>query len=163
MASQRPFSFLIIASLSALIWVAAIPTGHAAPPRGFGPPGTNDSQRPPEAAMQAPSLPPEQMVMAQNKNSGPSAGNAASIRPKPKPSKCLALAREIGASRVWWGRHVGAKEVESDDLFFTFRARKVEFDDIGCFRSRKDCENWLYWKRTEYPLFSSISPCRKGL
>lgn len=85
---------------------------------------------------------------------------SASERAKPKPSKCLSLARQIGASHVWWGRHIGAKE---RDPFFKWGSRKEEFNAIGCFSTRKACEDWLYWKRTEYPEFAAVQPCRRGL
>ena len=81
-------------------------------------------------------------------------------RPQPKPFKCLALARQIGASRVWWGRHVGSRE---GDKFFSWGPKKDYFDQIGCFKSRKDCEDWLYWMRSDYPEFSFHKPCRRGL
>ena len=84
----------------------------------------------------------------------------AAQRPNPKPQKCFALARQIGASRVWWGRHVGSKKL---DPMFDWGPRRESFNGIGCFRTRKDCENWLYWKRTEFDQFNKIRPCRRGL
>ncbi|SNY92760.1 hypothetical protein SAMN04515647_3029 [Cohaesibacter sp. ES.047] len=84
----------------------------------------------------------------------------ANDRPNPEPARCLSLAQTIGASRVWWGQHIGYRE-RSD--IFEWGPRKETFNDIGCFRSRKDCEDWLYWKRTEYPEFRIAKPCRKGL
>ena len=50
-----------------------------------------------------------------------------------------------------------------DDDFFNWGPKKEAFDKIGCFRNRKDCENWLYWMRTDYPLFYRANPCRRGL
>ncbi len=84
----------------------------------------------------------------------------AAQRPNPKPEKCFALAKEIGASRVWWGRHVGWRE---RDTMFDWGPRREYFNGIGCFKTRQDCENWLYWKRTEYDFFQAIKPCRRGL
>ncbi|PLW76998.1 hypothetical protein C0081_13215 [Cohaesibacter celericrescens] len=81
-------------------------------------------------------------------------------RTNPKASKCLALAKQIGASNVWWGRHVGSKEL---DPLFKWGPSKEVFNSIGCFKTRKECEDWLYWKRTDYPEFSSVRPCRRGL
>ena len=81
-------------------------------------------------------------------------------RPKPQPSRCLWLARQIGASRVWWGQHVGTRQ-RSD--FFEWGPSKEQFDEIGCFRSRQECEDWLIWKRDEYPEFFYARPCRLGL
>ncbi|WP_157967704.1 hypothetical protein [Cohaesibacter intestini] len=84
----------------------------------------------------------------------------AAQRPNPKPEKCFALAKQIGASRVWWGRHVGSRE---RDTMFDWGPRREYFNAIGCFKSRQDCENWLYWKRTEFYDFHAIKPCRRGL
>ena len=84
-------------------------------------------------------------------------------RPRPTPYKCLALAQDIGASRVWWGHHVGVRQLRDDDDLFGWGPTKESFDAIGCFRTQKDCENWLYWKRTDYPEFHFIRPCRRGL
>nr|WP_319516465.1 hypothetical protein [uncultured Cohaesibacter sp.] len=163
MKSKRPLSFLIVASLSIAFVLPIIDAANAFPsgPGGGGSPSSLPPGAAPERALlghgmlvQAASSRPQKQVTT---------GNAHNIRPNPKPSKCLMLAKKIGASRVWWGRHVGAKEVEDDDLFFSVGPRRVEFDDIGCFSTKKDCQNWLYWKRTEYPIFASISPCRRGL
>nr|WP_321457728.1 hypothetical protein [uncultured Cohaesibacter sp.] len=162
MKSKRSFSFLVVASLS----IASVVPGFSsafAMPGGNMPNGNQPSML--QGAGPAPSMDGQPFVNA-NSSRPPSrvtTGNAHNIRPNPQPSKCLMLARKIGASHVWWGRHVGAKEVEDDSLFFSVGPRRVEFDDIGCFKEKKDCENWLYWKRTEYPIFASISPCRRGL
>ena len=163
MKSRRFLSFLIVANLSIASLLATFDSvqafqGNQSGPRGEQPTGQN-GMGPNFLDYAAP------MVQAASSRppKGVTTGNAQNIRPNPKPSKCLMLAKRIGASRVWWGRHVGAKEIEDDDLFFSVGPRRVEFDDIGCFQSKKDCQNWLYWKRTEYPLFGSISPCRRGL
>ena len=84
----------------------------------------------------------------------------ASERAHPQPSQCLRLASRIGASRVWWGRHVGTRDRET---IFEIGPQKEYFKAIGCFKSRKECEDWLYWKRTEYPEFTFARPCRRGL
>ena len=81
-------------------------------------------------------------------------------RPQPEPSRCLSLAQSIVASRVWWGQHIGSRE--RNDVF-EWGPRKETFNDIGCFRTRKDCKDWLYWKRTDYPEFRVAKPCRRGL
>ncbi|WP_319410645.1 hypothetical protein [uncultured Cohaesibacter sp.] len=164
MKSKRPLSFLIVASLSIGLVLPVLDVANAFQPPG-APGGPAPSMPEDPAASMSPMLTdPGFMMAASSRPSKPvTTGNAHNIRPNPTPSKCLMLAREIGASRVWWGRHVGAKEIDDNDLLFSFGPRRVEFDDIGCFRTKKDCQNWLYWKRTEYPIFASISPCRRGL
>ena len=81
-------------------------------------------------------------------------------RPRPAAQRCLGLAKKIGPSRVWWGRHVGYREVEP---MFEWGPKRETFNAIGCFKSRKECENWLYWMRTDFPNFAAARPCRRGL
>lgn len=85
---------------------------------------------------------------------------ASNVRPRPQPQRCFTLAKKIGPSRVWWGRHVGSRDL---DPTFSWGPKKQRFDDIACFKNRKDCENWLYWMRTDYPNFSYHKSCRRGL
>lgn len=89
-----------------------------------------------------------------------SAEAASNVRPRPQPQRCFTLAKKVGPSRVWWGRHVGYRDV---DPAFNWGPKKQVFDDIACFRSRKDCENWLYWMRTDFPHSTYYKPCRRGL
>lgn len=89
-----------------------------------------------------------------------SAQAASKKRPRPQPQRCFTLAKKIGASRVWWGRHVGYRDV---DPVFEWGPKREVFNDIACFRSRKDCENWLYWMRTDFPHSTYYKPCRRGL
>ncbi|WP_319533672.1 hypothetical protein [uncultured Cohaesibacter sp.] len=79
---------------------------------------------------------------------------------RPEPSRCLSLAQAIGASRVWWGQHIGTRERSE---FFEWGPRKETFNDIGCFKTRRECEDWLSWKRADYPEYGSARPCRRGL
>lgn len=170
MKSKRTASFLVVASLSI---ACALPVATAFAFQSGGEPSSPQPQLQPEGSSAAPVELPEvysqpasayvQAASSPQSASRVTTGNAQNVRPNPKPSKCLMLAKTIGASRVWWGRHVGAKEVEDDTLFFSVGPRRIQFDDIGCFKTKKDCENWLYWKRTDYPIFSSISACRRGL
>lgn len=85
---------------------------------------------------------------------------ASNKRPKPKPERCIPLAKKIGPSRVWWGRHIGWRELHP---MFEWGPKRERFNDIGCFRNRKACENWLYWMRTDYPNSTYYKPCRRGL
>ena len=163
MKSKRPLSFLIVASLSIAFVLPVIDAANAFPSGQGGTTDQSSLASGPSPDRSSQTLGPLVQAASSRPQKQVTTGNAHNIRPNPKPSKCLMLAKKIGASRVWWGRHVGAKEVEDDDLFFSVGPRRVEFDDIGCFRTKKDCQNWLYWKRTEYPIFGSIRPCRRGL
>ncbi|MCT4654879.1 MAG: hypothetical protein N4A65_03605 [Cohaesibacter sp.] len=86
------------------------------------------------------------------------AGN--NIRPRPQPQRCLDLAKKIGPSKVWWGRHKGSRDLEP---MFEWGPKSEYVNQIGCFKTRKACENWLYWMRTDFPHSNFYNPCRRGL
>lgn len=91
----------------------------------------------------------------------PSPVNAGSNkRPKPSPHRCLDLAKKIGPSKVWWGRHVGKRDLQP---MFNWGPKQEHINQIGCFKTRKSCENWLYWMRTDFPHSTYYNPCRRGL
>lgn len=160
MAHKSLVSFLIIASItSSLSLPSAAQQARPGPHGGTG-----------QLGMMDPSFMPELMQMNERslaprppRQDDGSTQIASNIRPRPEPQKCLALAQKVGASNVWWGRHVGEREARQQGGIFEWGPRKESFDAIGCFNTRQDCENWLYWMRTDYPEFGFIRPCRRGL
>lgn len=90
-----------------------------------------------------------------------SEANAGSkARTRPVPQRCFTLAKKVGPSRVWWGRHTGYRDI---DPMFKWGPTRETVNEIACFKTRKQCEDWLYWMRTDYPHSTHYRPCRRGL
>ena len=71
---------------------------------------------------------------------------------------CPAMVASISASKVWWGRFSGGKET-----MFTFgRDAIVPKTTEACFRTRQECERWLYDLKSEYQYDPRWNQCRLG-
>lgn len=57
---------------------------------------------------------------------------------------CTAMARTIPPSKLWYGHFTGQREWGT--FLDRIQTRTVE----GCFRTKAECENWLYQWRSTY-------------
>ena len=65
------------------------------------------------------------------------------------------LAQRVGSGNVWRDFFSGERETLFD--------HRWPFIAAPCFRTLSDCQNWLYWAQTDYPLDQEIRRCRRGL
>jgi hypothetical protein len=75
--------------------------------------------------------------------------------PRVNGLSCSAVAQSSGPANVWRAYFYG----ESQGLF----NNRWPYSAAPCFRSQTDCENWLYWAQTDYPLEQNITRCHRGL
>ncbi|MGA0561169.1 hypothetical protein ACO2RV_01885 [Ancylobacter sp. VNQ12] len=57
---------------------------------------------------------------------------------------CAAMARSIPPNKLWYGHFTGQREWGT--FLDRIQTRTVE----GCFRTKAECENWLYQWRSTY-------------
>ena len=79
----------------------------------------------------------------------------AKAHPRVPGLSCSALASSLGPGNVWRSFFHGERE--------TLFNHRWPFTGAPCFRSKGDCQNWLYWAQTDYPLDQEIRWCRRGL
>ena len=65
------------------------------------------------------------------------------------------LGATVGPANVWRAYFFGERE--------TLFNQRWPFTAAPCFRTLSDCQNWLYWAQTDYPLDQEIRWCRRGL
>ena len=80
---------------------------------------------------------------------------AAKVHPRVTGLDCGALARSVGPRNVWRAYFYGEKITGINNRFV--------FSDAPCFRSQADCQNWLYWAQTDWPLEQDVRWCHRGL
>jgi hypothetical protein len=78
--------------------------------------------------------------------------------PVPGPD-CAAMIARYGPRGLWHGRFVGGREVEpfmfSDSSFIQSYAAEA------CFRTRGECDRWLYALNTQFQDRPELSVCRR--
>jgi hypothetical protein len=84
------------------------------------------------------------------------AGQPAEAKPHPRVAglDCGQLVQRVGAANVWRAFFYGEKE--------TLFNHRWPFTAAPCFRNPSDCQNWLYWAQTDYPLDQEVRWCRRG-
>ena len=82
-------------------------------------------------------------------------GGAEAAPPRVEPLDCGALAASIGPAKVWqtWFRG------EQKPLF----GPRDTYSAAPCFKTEAACKAWLYWAQSDWSLYSTFQPCRKGL
>src|SRR6185436_2141191 len=85
------------------------------------------------------------------------AGQPAQAKAHPRVAglACAPLAQRVGPANVWRTYFFGERE--------TLFGSRWPFTAAPCFRTLSDCQNWLYWAQTDYPLEHEIDRCRRGL
>ena len=68
---------------------------------------------------------------------------------------CSTLARSIGASKVWRSYFRGARQGPFDHVFW--------YTSSPCFRSQADCTAWLYWAQSDWPYYTTVTRCHRGV
>ncbi len=71
---------------------------------------------------------------------------------------CPAMVARIPAGKVWWGRFSGGKE----EMAPFGRDMIVPKTTEACFRTRQECERWLYDLKSEYQYDPRWNQCRLG-
>ena len=71
-----------------------------------------------------------------------------------KAGNCTSLAKSVGKKNVWRTFFRGAKDGPFDQVWW--------YTAAPCFRTQADCTAWLYWAQSDWPKYTSPSPCRKG-
>ncbi|PLX39027.1 MAG: hypothetical protein C0606_00315 [Hyphomicrobiales bacterium] len=82
------------------------------------------------------------------------AAEAQTVKPRPAPGDCEKMALQHGAETLWWGRFSGRK--------IGFFDRTENRSEWACFLTERECNDWLYWMRTDYPERWWINRCDKG-
>jgi hypothetical protein len=67
---------------------------------------------------------------------------------------CPAMVASIPAGKVWWGRFSGGREFN--------RGGVLNKTTEACFRTRQECERWLYDLKSEYQYDPRWNQCRLG-
>ncbi len=80
--------------------------------------------------------------------------SAQTIRPRPEPLDCTAATAEFGQAATWFGVFAGRRKTTFDWIETT--------SVTACFRTEKDCFNWLYWMQTDWPDWTFRIGCAKG-
>jgi hypothetical protein len=70
---------------------------------------------------------------------------------------CPAMVAQIPAAQVWWGRFSGGREETMGE-----RDGIVPKTTEACFRTRQECERWLYDLKSEYQYDPRWNQCRLG-
>jgi hypothetical protein len=70
---------------------------------------------------------------------------------------CGAMVAQFGPRRLWQGRFSGGREVE---LFFD--STQIQwYAATACFRSKVECDRWLYALNTQFQDRPETSICRR--
>lgn len=80
--------------------------------------------------------------------------SAQTIRPRPEPLDCTAATAELGQAATWFGVFAGRRKNSFDWIETT--------SVMACFRTERDCFNWLYWMQTDWPDWTFRIGCAKG-
>jgi hypothetical protein len=67
---------------------------------------------------------------------------------------CPQMAATVAPATVWWGRFSGGREFNRGGVL----NRTTE----ACFRTRQECERWLYDLKSEYQYDPRWNQCRLG-
>jgi hypothetical protein len=68
---------------------------------------------------------------------------------------CGTLAHSIGASNVWRSYFRGARQGLFDQVWW--------YTSSPCFRSQADCKAWLYWTQSDWPYYTTVTRCHRGV
>ena len=79
---------------------------------------------------------------------------AQTIRPRPQLMACSVATAELGQANTWFGVFAGRRQ----NVFDAIQTISVQ----GCFRSERECIDWLYWMQSEWPDWTYRIGCAKG-
>jgi hypothetical protein len=78
--------------------------------------------------------------------------------PVPGPD-CNAMIARYGPRGLWMGRFVGGREVEP--MMFTDQTFIQRYASQACFRTRGECDRWLYALNTQFQDRPELSVCQR--
>ncbi|MEZ5841735.1 MAG: hypothetical protein R3D02_15350 [Hyphomicrobiales bacterium] len=82
---------------------------------------------------------------------------ADSIKPRPEPGDCGVMLRQAPADSIWWGRFAGGRQSRT---YCDWCEESISVE--ACFTNERDCRNWLYWMRSDYPDTTRVAGCELG-
>jgi hypothetical protein len=87
----------------------------------------------------------------------PALSEPAAAQPRPAYGDCRDMTTTYGPGSVWWGRFSGGRKSK-----WGFRDG-VEYKTTElCFKSRSDCEAWLYRLKSDWQYMPRWNECLRG-